>query len=74
MAWQELVVELLKEITDFSEIEKLEEEVAERACFIHHHHSGTYDTIFKPKVARYLPTYNSGMEAKYKGIIGQPKA
>ena len=75
IAWRELVLELLKEIAEYGELEKLEEEIADRAAFIHHHHASTYDTLYKAKVARYLPPYCPSMETKFKGIIGQqPKA
>lgn len=69
-AWKELVLELLKEIADYSEIVNLMEEVTERASYIAHKHSGVLDALYKSKVSRYLPPYTASMESKFKGIIG----
>ena len=60
---------LLTEFSDFSEIKNLMVDIAQRASYINEREGRRLETLFTPKIVRFLPPYNPVMEIEYAGIV-----
>ena len=55
VAWKDIILALLTEISDYSDIESFTNEVLERACYINRRYGPRLESLFKLKATRYFP-------------------